>query len=72
MTVGKATQVKKGVLDSLMESNTVYGVIVCARTMHGVQKAISGTRSEVKEVKKVKPVGKVMKVKQHVPDSLMT
>ena len=55
-----------------MESITVYGVIVFTRTMHGVQKAIPSTRSEVKEVKNVKSVGKVMKVNQHVSDCLMT
>ena len=55
-----------------MESNTVYGDIVFSRTTHGVQNAISDTRSEVKEVKNVKPVGNVMKVKRHVPDCFMT
>ena len=34
--------------------------------------AVGVVRSEVKKAKEVKPIGKVMKVKQHVPDSLMT
>ena len=55
-----------------MESITVYGDIVFSRTTHGVQNAISDTRSEVKEVKNGKQVGYVMQVKRHVPDCFMT
>ena len=40
--------------------------------MHGDLKAILGQLSEVKEVKEVMRAGKVMKVKEHVPISLMT
>ena len=65
-------QVKKGVLESLMETSPCYGVIVCVRTMHGDLKTIIGQLSEVKEVKEVMRAGKVMKVKEHVPVSLMT
>ena len=41
---------EKGVLDSLMEFSLAYGVVACAKTMHGVLEAIVDTRSEVKKV----------------------
>ena len=44
---------KKGVLDSLMEFSPAYGVVACAKTMHGVLEAIADTRPEVKNVVKV-------------------
>ena len=65
-------QVKKGALEGFMVSSSCYGVIVYVRIMHGDLKAFLGQPPEVEIVKEAVRVGKVMKVKEHVPINLMS